>query len=31
MLLDADGKVLYFYADGFSVNALKAVNGLVKS
>jgi cytochrome oxidase Cu insertion factor (SCO1/SenC/PrrC family) len=31
MLLDADGKVVYFYADGFSVDALNAVNALVKS
>jgi hypothetical protein len=31
MLLDADGKVLYLYADGFSVDALKAVKALVKS
>jgi hypothetical protein len=31
MLLDTDGKVLYFYADGFSVDALKAVKALVKS
>jgi hypothetical protein len=31
MLLDEDGKVLYFYADGFSVDALNAVKALVKS
>lgn len=31
MLLDAEGKVLYFYDEGFSVDALKAVRALVKS
>jgi cytochrome oxidase Cu insertion factor (SCO1/SenC/PrrC family) len=31
MLLDPDGKVLYFYDRGFAVDALKAVSALVKS
>lgn len=31
MLLDAEGKILYFYDRGFSVDALKAVRNLVKS
>lgn len=31
MLLDPNGKVLYFYDRGFSVDALKSVRALVKS
>jgi cytochrome oxidase Cu insertion factor (SCO1/SenC/PrrC family) len=31
MLLDAEGKILYFYDRGFSVDALKSVRNLVKS
>jgi hypothetical protein len=31
MLLDSDGKILYFYDRGFSVDALNAVKALVKS